>query len=78
MENLKEQIKRLRKEVLKTFLLIFVPHIFVSLLTTQIAVNQSSFMDWHISWFFIYFSIAFLLYILAPKIIQVSNKKKQQ
>jgi hypothetical protein len=78
MTNQKQQIKTLRKEVFKTFLLIFAPHTLVCLLTTQTATNISVFMDWHISWFSIYFSISFLLYIFAPKIIEVRNKKQKQ
>lgn len=78
MTNQKQQIKTLRREVLKTFLLIFAPHTLVCLFTNQITTNPSANMDWHISWFSIYFSISFLLYIFAPKIIEVRNKKQKK
>ena len=65
-----EKIKRLRKEVVKTFFLIFTPHIFVCLLTSQVTNNPMDNLKWQLCWFTTYFSISFFVYVFAPKIVK--------
>lgn len=70
MNDINQKIKNLRKEVIKTFWLFFVPHLIVCALTTAIFKDQGSSIKWQIGWFGIYFTIALAVYILAPKIIK--------
>lgn len=46
MENVIEKIKRLRKEVIRTFFIIFTPHILISLLTAQITAEPMTTLKW--------------------------------
>lgn len=62
-----EEIKRLRREVVKTFMLLFAPHLMVCVLT----MNN---LKWQLCWFSTYFTIAFFVYVFAPKIINKRNK----
>lgn len=73
MENIHEKIKRLRWEVVKTFMLLFVPHLMVCVLTPQVTTNPMDNLKWQLYWFAIYFTIAFLVYYFAPKIIKKRN-----
>jgi len=73
MEKINEKIKRLRYEVIKTFLLLFAPHLMVCILTSQITTNPTDNLKWQLCWFSIYFTIAFFIYIFAPKIIKRRN-----
>lgn len=75
MENVTEKIKRLRKEVIRTFFLLFTPHIFVCLLTTQVTANPMNPLKWQLCWFITYFSISILVYVLAPNIVKRQNTK---
>lgn len=73
MENINEKIKRLRKEVAKTFMLLFAPHLMVCVLTSQVTTNPISNPKWQLYWFVTYFTIAFFVYVFAPKIIKRRN-----
>lgn len=76
METVNDKIKRLRKEVVKTFVLLFVPHLMVCVLTSQVATNPMSILKWQLWWFAIYFTIALFVYIFAAKIIKKRNDSK--
>jgi hypothetical protein len=73
MEKINEKTKKLRKKVVKTFLMLFMPHIFVCLLTVQITTNPMDILKWQFCWFTTYFSISFLVYVFAPRIINKLN-----
>lgn len=70
MEDINQKIKKLRKEVFKTFLLLFIPHsiVILSLLNSQVTTNPIDTLKWQLCWFVTYFSISLLVYIFAPKI----------
>lgn len=70
MKSMDEKIKRLRMGVIRTFLLLFVPHIFVCAITLQFTKNPIDVMIYQFCWFAIYFSISFSSYVFAPEIIK--------
>jgi len=69
MNNETEKIKYLKSETVKTFRLLFLPHLMVTIITLNIASNRMEVLKWHLCWFVTYFTIAFLVYVFAPKII---------
>jgi hypothetical protein len=73
MENINEKIKRLRREVAKTFMLLFTPHLMVCVLTSQVTIDPMGNIKWQLCWFATYFTIAFFVYVFAPKIIKKRN-----
>lgn len=73
MDNIKK-IKRLKNKVVRIFLLLLIPQIVVSLLTSLGTTNPMNNLKWQLCWFIIYFSISFLVYVFAPKIINKRNR----
>lgn len=69
MENTNEKIKKLRKLVLEIFCNLFLPHVFVCLLTMSIATNPIENLKWQMVWFLIYFTMSLSVYVFAPMII---------
>lgn len=72
-ENFKIKTKNLRRQVIRTFLLLFTPHLLVCLLTVQVTINPIDIMKWQLCWFLTYFTISFLVYVFAPKILKKWN-----
>lgn len=70
MSDTKEKIRRLRHEVIRTFLLLFVPHIIVCLFTTAVTNNPMHTMKFQLIWFSVYFGISLCVYIFAPKLVK--------
>ncbi len=75
MKNIDEKIKRLRKEVVKTFFLLFTPQVFVYLLTSQVTINPMYNLKWQLCWFTTYFSFMFLLgRLLKNRMVAMEHK----
>jgi hypothetical protein len=79
VENINEKTKRLRREVAKTFMLLFVPHLWcVCVVTSQVTTDQMGNIKWQCCWFATYFTITFFVYVFAPKIIKKRNSIKEK
>lgn len=76
MEKQLEKIKQLRYEILKSFFLLFIPHIFIFAIFTNDSKDSIDFILFHVSWFLTYFLIALILYISASYIIRKREIKK--
>jgi len=67
--RINEKIKRFRREVVKTFLLLFIPHIGVCLLQPLLTKDLMDAYKFQLLYFSIYFICSGLFYFLAPKLI---------
>ena len=65
-----KEVSNLRENVLKTFFLLFVPHIFVCVLTSQVTKDPMGNLKWQAIWFSVYTAISVCVFVFAPKIIR--------
>ncbi len=74
MTTVAQKIKTLRRETVRTFLLLFGGHAFSFILTIGMTKNPSSTFKFHAIYFAVYFSIALIIYFLAPKLVKNTEK----
>lgn len=70
MEELSKKIKSARREIIKTFLLLFVPHLLVGILTVKVATDPDKPLKFQLIYFIAYFISCLLSYFIAPWFIK--------
>lgn len=73
--EISSKIKTLRLEVIKTFFYLFVPHAVIFFGSMYMGEIENDYFSYHIIWFSIYFSISFLVFVFARKIIKMKYQR---